>query len=536
MRSLLGQKIMNAVSIAREAHERDVPVDQVIQERMEKSISRRAFLKGTAMVAAATASTSMFWNLGAAVAKADSEFSNKNKIVVVGAGLAGLTVAYRLKQKGIIADVYEAAKRVGGRCYTRRDDFADGQIAEHGGELIDTEHTQIRNLAAELGLKLDDTYKGEQNGTEDMCYINQAPYTFQEMTEDFKQIWPIIQKDATDAGDVTYQNYTKRAWELDQMSIADWIKKNVPGGLQSRMGQLLNLSFTADGAAEIEEQSALYLIFTLASCPSADEFSVTGSSDERYHVRGGNDQIATRMADLLSGQIQTEHELVAIKRETDGTYLLTFQNKSITKEVKADQVVLALPFSILRSSVDFNRAGFSKLKVKAIREMGFGACSKLNVQFKDRYWRKQGQTGAVLEVDFQTSWEVTRSQNGKPGILVNYTGGEYAKTFGESTTEQLTQRFLGQLEPNMPGAKEKWNGIATVDNWYGYKWTKGSFSYYGVGQYTSFYGVQAEQEGNCFFVGEHTALKYYGFLNGAVESAERAVQQILASQKAVANY
>ncbi|MET3288642.1 UNVERIFIED_CONTAM: monoamine oxidase [Brevibacillus sp. OAP136] len=529
MRTLLGQKIRQAASVAREAHERNVPVEQVIQERLEKSISRRDFLKGTAMVAAVTAVPSVFWNWGASLAKAESA----SKIVIVGAGLAGLTCAYRLKQKGILADVYEASKRVGGRCFTRRDDFVDGQIAEHGGELIDTEHTEIRTLVAELGLKLDDMYQGEKNGTEDMVYIDHAPYTFKEITEDFKQIWPTIQRDAEDVGEVSYQDYTKRAWELDQMSIADWIRRNVPGGLQSRMGKLLNLGFTADGAAEIEEQSALLLVYTLASCPSADEFSVAGSSDERFHVRGGNDQIATRLADRLEGQIQTEHELVAIKKQNDGRYLLTFQTKSTQKEVQADQVVLALPFSILRSSVDFSKAGFSKLKVKAIREMGFGACSKLNVQFTDRYWRKQGQTGATYDIVFQTSWEVTRSQSGKPGILVNYTGGNYAKSFGEGTTEELTRRFLDQLEPIIPGAREKWNGKATVDNWYGYKWTKGSFSYYGVGQYTKFFGVQAEPEGNCFFAGEHTALNYYGFLNGAVESAERAVTQILASQRAM---
>src|SRR5262245_604519 len=69
------------------------------------------------------------------------------RIVVVGAGLAGLTCAYRLKQAGYTAQIYEASDRLGGRCWTIRDAFVDGQIGEHGGELIDQGHNAVRNLA-----------------------------------------------------------------------------------------------------------------------------------------------------------------------------------------------------------------------------------------------------------------------------------------------------------------------------------------------------------------------------------------------------
>jgi len=84
------------------------------------------------------------------------------RIAVVGAGLAGLTCAYRLQQAGYVAQVYEASGRIGGRCYTGRGDFADGQIYEHGGELIDTRHRELRRLAQELELQLDDLLNAEQ--------------------------------------------------------------------------------------------------------------------------------------------------------------------------------------------------------------------------------------------------------------------------------------------------------------------------------------------------------------------------------------
>ncbi len=97
------------------------------------------------------------------------------KIAIVGAGLAGLSAAHALKRAGYAADVYEASDRVGGRCWTIRGVFAEGQIAEHGGELIDQGHTAIRQLAQGLGLQLDNLLAAEANGTELLGYFDNAP-------------------------------------------------------------------------------------------------------------------------------------------------------------------------------------------------------------------------------------------------------------------------------------------------------------------------------------------------------------------------
>ena len=77
-----------------------------------------------------------------------------------------MNAAYSLKNAGYNAEVHEASDRIGGRCWTLRGAFADGQIGEHGGEFIDQGHTAIRQLAQELGLKLDNLLQAEQSGTE----------------------------------------------------------------------------------------------------------------------------------------------------------------------------------------------------------------------------------------------------------------------------------------------------------------------------------------------------------------------------------
>jgi monoamine oxidase len=246
-------------------------------------------------------------------------------------------------------------------------------------------------------------------------------------------------------------------------------------------------------------------------------------------VRGGNDQITARLADLLDGQITTGSELVAVRQTSAGGYTLTFRQGSWTTTVAADKLVLALPFSIVRRSVDVRRAGFSSRKLLAIREQGMGTNSKLHVQFTRRHWNDLGSNGETFaDLGYQNTWEVSRAQAGTAGLLVNYTGGDVGASFGSGTPESRAQQFLGQVEPALPGLSPLWNGKATVDFWPGYEWTRGSYSYWKVGQYTSFAGIEGRQEGNAHFCGEHTSVDFQGYLNGAVETGERAASEVVA--------
>jgi len=518
-RSPLTQRLGEAASVAAEAVARDVSAEEVLAERR---LRRREVIAGGAGLAAAAMLSGPLTRALAA---------SGPRIVVVGGGLAGLTCAYRLKQAGFRADLYEASDRIGGRCWTRRGDFADGQIAEHGGELIDQGHAQTRQLAQELGLDLDNLLAGEVNGTDPFYYFDGKPYSYVEATEDLKRIWQQLHKDVSAASYPTLYNLsTQRGRELDAMSIADWIQAYVPGGLKSRLGQLLDVAYNIEYGAETNVQSSLNMLYLLAYSGQG-QLRIFGPSNEKYHVRGGNDQIPKRLAAAISGQITTGSALTSIRRNADGSYRLTFQSGLSSSTVTADRVVLALPFSILRT-IDFGKAGFSPLKATAIREMGMGTNSKLHLQFKDRLWNTLGSNGETYaDTGYQNSWEVTRGQGGSSGILVNYTGGKIGASFGSGTPAERAAQFLAQLEPVLPGISSRWNGRATVDFWAGNEWTRGSYSYWKVGQYAKFAGVEREIEGACHFAGEHTSVDFQGYLNGAVESGERVAEEIRATYK-----
>jgi monoamine oxidase len=117
-------------------------------------------------------------------------------------------------------------------------------------------------------------------------------------------------------------------------------------------------------------QSSLNLIYLLGYAGPGN-LRVFGKSNEKYRVAGGNDQIPTRLASALAGQITFGSKLVAVRRNTDGTYTLRFRRGGSTRTVVADRVVLALPFSILGSSVDLSEAGFSALKRPRPRSWGW---------------------------------------------------------------------------------------------------------------------------------------------------------------------
>ena len=305
----------------------------------ERGLTRRDLLQnaGALGVAAAGATT-----IGRLIAAAEGAAAPRT--VVLGAGLAGLTAAYRLKQAGINAQVHEASDRVGGRCWTIRGEFAEGQIAEHGGELIDQGHMAIRHLAGELGFKLDNLLQAEVNGTEPTYNFDGKPYSYAQATDDLKAVWQKIHSDVSAASYPTlYTLSTERGRQLDRMSIVDWIEESVPGGMRSPLGQLLDVAYTIEYGAESSEQSSLNLLYLLGYSGQG-QLRIFGPSNEKYHVVGGNDQIPSALAERLAAQITLESVLRAIALRADGSYLLTFQQGLASRTVTADRVILALPF------------------------------------------------------------------------------------------------------------------------------------------------------------------------------------------------
>ena len=186
-----------------------------------------------------------------------------------------------------------------------------------------------------------------------------------------------------------YNLSTERGRELDRMSIADWVGGYVPGGRSSKLGQLLEVAYNIEYGAEPEDQSSLNMLYLLGYAGQG-QLRLFGKSNEKYHVRGGNDQIIDALADALAGQI-TNGALARIGRSGDGTYTLRFAGRVSGGAPPTGSCSRSRSRSCAGST--FRRPVSRPRKVTAIREQGMGTNSKLNVQFTGRHWSAIGCNG-----------------------------------------------------------------------------------------------------------------------------------------------
>ncbi|HXH04975.1 MAG TPA: FAD-dependent oxidoreductase, partial [Vicinamibacterales bacterium] len=218
------------------------------------------------------------------------------RVIVAGAGLAGLTAAYRLDRAGAEVVVLEARDRVGGRVWTRRD-FEGNQHAEAGGDLIEAEQTALLALAAEVGLE--------------PVRILRAGFTFYSGTGGRPRRfdgWRGLARAL--AAEIEAYRTADQRWEgpiarrLAAVSVAEWLDRAQADGRLRRVALGLRGFFLADP----EELSLLALV---------DQFATGDTGGRFYRLRGGNDRLAAALAARLRTAVRLRTELVAVRQTGD---------------------------------------------------------------------------------------------------------------------------------------------------------------------------------------------------------------------------
>jgi monoamine oxidase len=541
-RTPLVRELQQLASEHRQASRERIPLAKVREGRL--AISRRQLLKGGTAGAASLALAGP-WSL------AQAAFAASPRIGIIGGGISGLSAALTLQDAGFSSTVYESSTRIGGRMHSDTSNWG-GQTSEWCGELIDQAHKTILHLAQRFGLATVDLLSGEPNGSEDTYYFSGRYYPKSQADTDFQTVHQALQRDVQAANyPTTYLINTPGGIALDNISVYDWIERNVPGGHGSPMGQLLDVAYNIEYGAETNVQSSLNLVYLLGFNEKPGNFAIFGASNEKYHIVGGNQRLPEVIAANLQRPVQTGWRMTAIGFNSDGTIGVTFSVGGQTMVENFDRVILALPFAVLRT-LNYRKANFDNLKNTAIQELGRGRNDKLQLQFSVRYWDGTGSWPGIgngnsyADTGYQNTWDVTRSQPGSAGILVDYTGGDVAGSFAPSTPYSAAQTnpqvaayaktFLQRIEPVFQGITSKWNGRATLSVPALDPNLNCSYSYWKVGQYHTFSGYEKARQpfpnGPIHFAGEHCSQNFQGFMEGGASEGVRAAGEILADAKA----
>jgi monoamine oxidase len=502
--------------------------------------SRGEFLKRAGVLGAGVAAGPLAFSSGAKAA-------TPARIAIVGGGIAGLSAAMTLVDKGVVPTVYEASPdRLGGRMHSDRSGYwADHQVSEFCGELIDSGHKTILHLAQRFNLATSDLFGAQPNGSTDTLWFLGGYYSTDQADRDFQPIHNILQGQVQSTSyPTTYLVHTDAGVTYDNMSVYDWIENYVPGKHGSAMGRMLDAAYNEEYGAETRDQAALNLMYLLGYKAVPGNFSIFGASDERYHIDGGNEQLPEAIATYIGrANVKQGWAMQSINANADGTVTMSFTTPGKTQTVTADHVILCMSFSVLRT-LDYSGANFDSLKKTAITKLGSGRNSKLQLQFKNRLWNTQGPWGlsngnVYTDIGIQNIWDVSRGQAGASGLLVNYSGGNVAGGYKPSTpysnaatNAQVTtyaNSFLAKLENVFPGITKQWTGKATLSTPFLDPLLNCSYSYWRVGQYVGFSGYEGARQGNIHFAGEHCSQDFQGYMEGGAAEGIRAANEILAA-------
>ena len=510
-------------ALARSFHEQGLVVPQT------SALTRRRLLRISAAAAGAAAlSPVLDWS---AYAKQERP---KGSVAIIGGGVAGLTAAYRLQAAGATPIVLEASNRWGGRMFTVYD-FYKGMFCELGGEFVDTGHEDLQKLGADLGVEMQKL--ATEGEGEDIYFFDGKFHTPKDMVDPEKKtgaFLPIAKQIAADADKLTdkHDEWTSYARKLDNMSLKAYLEQ-FRGKTDDWAIDLLDVAYNIEFGLLTEDQSSLLMVDFIGTDVSKP-FAMFGESDEVFRIKGGSSTLINALVNALKDKADMRQGFALTELDTKGGKIVaSFDTPGGAKSESFDAVILALPFTKLRQVKGLERLHLSPEKLKTIRELGMGQNAKVLVGTTSRVWRSPESdlpapsNGTFYsDLGFQNLWESSRNQPGDAGILTDYLGIKPGATDASSALDAF-RADLPKMSPKMAASLDP--SAVTSWFWSGYPYTLGSYASCKVGQYTTMQDVAAEPalHGRLQFAGEHTAGEFMGFMNGGVQSGNRAAAALI---------
>jgi len=433
-------------------------------------------------------------------------------VLIVGAGLAGLAAAHDLVAMRADVTVIDARDRIGGRVWTTHEPFAGSQHAEAGGDMIDEGHHALRRLAGRLGLTLTRILRGgfgyvRANGRGRPRIAPRGA----------ARGWGHLAGALSSLGE-RYRLVERRwdspiATDFGRRSVASWLEEVQADHDLRITATSLRGFFLADP----DELSLLALV---------DQFAADEGAElpRMYRISGGNDKLVAALAKPLGERLKLKTELLAVSHRGGGVRASVRGGRQLA-QMRADYLLLAAPATLVRR-IPITPA-LPPQQHEAIANLKYGRATKTLVQFTERFWRVGRRPLAFgSPLPFGAVWDGNEEQRARPGILSMLAGGSASDATRARTASEGVEGLVRWLD--WLGADRAkvvaWRQVG----WDADPWSRGGYAFFDPAFDPGLRAWLARPFGPIFFAGEHTSQQWQGYMNGAVESGQRAAAEIAA--------
>jgi monoamine oxidase len=436
------------------------------------------------------------------------------RVIVMGAGLAGLTTALDLRDAGWDVVVLEARPRVGGRVHTLYGRFSGRLHAEAGGESIDNNHYAMQALINRYRLHFE--VRAPQKLVDAAVYAKgqRLPVGAFLAKRGGKVLSDYLAFDdalgAVSAGvDPEHPERAANAAALDRMSLEQFVRAQ---RLVPEAEFLVRLQNKSEYNAELADVSMLFVAQQTAVV--ADVFEPLISA-ETTRVAGGNSRLVEAMAHDLGRRVRLNSEVTQVARARNSVKVTTASGATF----EGGQLVIAVPFMPLRR-VRFTPSLPSALAA-AIGGLDLGAAGKVTSEYALPFWTAEALSGFTLtDLPFTVAWPPTDSYVAARGLMTQFLTGNAARRAAAMSDRARTAAFQHQLDAVYPEGRRLRTGHAATTAWVNERFTGGGYAVFRPGQMRTFWPAIRAGVDRIHFAGEHTE-SLAGYMESAVRSGHR---------------
>jgi len=447
----------------------------------------------------------------------------RRKVVVVGAGIAGLVAAHELLRAGHDPFILEAQHRVGGRILTLRDCFTPGLHGEAGAMRIPRTHTLTLAYAAKFGLTLDPF---TLHNPEAYCHLFGRKHRWREIDADPA----LLAGETTDDGHALTCN---KRWEAAIRPLAEEVERNGDQGWAAIVErydgystrEFLEQQHWPESVIELfgllqNQEALMNSCFLELLREEVGRFYV-----DLLQIAGGMDLLPRAFLPGLASRIRFGARMYAIE-QAEASVTIHYQTVGGRERVTADHAIVTVPFPVLRH-VEVTTP-FSAPKRRAIRQLRYDASAKIFLQFRRRFWEEdEGIVGGGTVTDLpirNVFYPEHGRETGRGVMLASYTWSEDAQRWGSLPADERVEQALEDLATVHPQAPREYE-VGASKMWHDDPYAGGAFALFEPGQQTLLHDHIVSAEGRVHFAGEHASLAH-AWIQGAIESGLRAAREV----------